>query len=99
MVQRRSVRQGRLLKEFGANIRRWRKVNGMTASSLAERAFVTRETLRNIEAGTGTPRMDSLFSVLAVVGIVETVVGASDPYRSDSARPRIDKILGSGGSL
>lgn len=99
MVQRRSVRQDRLLKEFGANIRRWRKVSGLSASSLAERAFVTRETLRNIEEGTGAPRLDSLFSVLTAIGIVDTIVGASDPYRSDVARPRIDEILGSGGTL
>ena len=51
MVQRTSVRQQRALKDFGINIRRWRKVNGMSASDLATRAFVTRETLRNIEIG------------------------------------------------
>jgi transcriptional regulator with XRE-family HTH domain len=99
MAQRRSVRQKRLLEEFGANIRRWRKVNGMSASSLAERAFVTRETLRNIEAGTGTPRLESLFAVLAIIGIADAIVTASDPYKNDAARPRIDEILGSGGSL
>jgi ribosome-binding protein aMBF1 (putative translation factor) len=55
MVQRRSVKQERLLKEFGENIRRWRKVNGMSASELASRAFITRETLRSIEAGTASP--------------------------------------------
>lgn len=99
MVQRRSARQERLLKEFGANIRRWRKINGLSATSLAERAFVTRETLRNIEEGTGSPRIDSLFAVLAVTGIVDTIVSAADPYKSEVARPRIDEILGSGGTL
>lgn len=87
MVQRRSVRQARLLNEFGANIRRWRKINGLTATSLAERAFVTRETLRNIEEGTGTPRLDSLFALLAVTGIVDAIVNASDPYKSVAPRP------------
>jgi transcriptional regulator with XRE-family HTH domain len=99
MVTRNSVRQERLLKEFGANIRRWRKVNGMSAAALAERAFVTRETLRNIEEGTGSPRMDSLFAVLSVIGIAETVVGSADPFSSAVARPRIDAILKAGGVL
>lgn len=36
MVQRRSARQERLLKEFGANIRRWRKVNGMIGVCVGE---------------------------------------------------------------
>jgi transcriptional regulator with XRE-family HTH domain len=47
-----------LLKEFGENIRRLRKVNGMSASELASRALITRETLRNIEAATGSPLAD-----------------------------------------
>jgi transcriptional regulator with XRE-family HTH domain len=99
MVQRRSVKQERLLKEFGENIRRWRKVNGMSASELASRAFITRETLRSIEAGTGSPRADSLFAVLSTLGIADTVVRAVNPYNSDAARARIDDILGAGGSL
>jgi transcriptional regulator with XRE-family HTH domain len=99
MVQRRSVRQQRLLKEFGTHIRRWRKVNGMSASDVADRASVTRETLRNIESGTGAPRMDSLFAILAVVGIADAVVEAANPYNSDVARVRIDEILKKGGTL
>lgn len=99
MVQRRSVRQERLLREFGANIQRWRKINRMSASALAERAFITRQTLRNIESGTGTPRLDSLFAVLTIIGIADAVVSAADPFKNNAARPRIDQILGSGGSL
>jgi transcriptional regulator with XRE-family HTH domain len=99
MVQRRSARQQRLLQEFGTHIRRWRKVNGMSASDVADRAFVTRETLRNIESGTGAPRMDSLFAILAVIGIADAVVDAANPYNSDVARVRIDEILKTGGTL
>lgn len=99
VAQRRSVRQERLRREFGINLRRWRKVNGWSASLLAQRAMVTRETLKNIEDGTGAPRLDSVFAVLAVLGVVDTVVSASDPFTSDAARPRIDAILGSGGDL
>ena len=99
MVQRRSVRQQRLLKDFGVHIRRWRKVNSMSASDVADRAAVTRETLRNIENGTGTARMDSLMAVLAVMGIADTVVDAANPYNSEVARVRIDEILRTGGTL
>lgn|GEM_PF-637557 len=99
MVKRRSVRQERLLKEFGANLARWRKVNGLSASALAERAFITRETLSNIENGSGSARIDSVFAVLTSLGIVDAIVKASDPYASDAARPRIDEILRSGDTL
>ncbi|TFC16259.1 XRE family transcriptional regulator [Cryobacterium algoritolerans] len=96
VVQRSSVRQERLMRNFGSNIRRWRRVNGMSATTLAERAFITRETLRNIETGIGTPRIDSLFAVLSALGIADAVVTAIDPYNNDAARARIDDLLGSG---
>ncbi|MDZ4046262.1 MAG: helix-turn-helix transcriptional regulator [Rhodoglobus sp.] len=98
MVQRKSVRHERLLREFGANIARWRKINGFTAAELADRAFVTRETLRNVEAGTGAPRLDSIVAILAALGIADTVVAAADPYSSPAARARIDDYLNAGGS-
>ncbi|SMH30105.1 transcriptional regulator, XRE family [Rathayibacter oskolensis] len=99
MVARRSPQRTRQLVEFGANIVRWRAVNDMSASLLAERAGVTRETLRRLEAGDGSARIDSVFAVLAALGIADTVVQSSDPYRSETARVRIDAILGAGGSL
>jgi transcriptional regulator with XRE-family HTH domain len=99
MVQRRSVRQKRLLKEFGLHIKRWRKVNSQSASDIADRAAITRETLRNIENGTGTARMDSMMAVLAVMGIADTVVESANPYNSEVARTRIDEILKTGGTL
>ena len=99
MVQRTSVRQERLTKELGGNIRRWRKVNGMSASDLAARAFVTRETLKHLEDGTGAPRVESLIAVLTALGIVESMVDATNPYRSDAARARIDEIIRAGGTV
>ncbi|MHC2185220.1 helix-turn-helix domain-containing protein [Rathayibacter agropyri] len=99
MVARRSPQRAHLLSEFGANLARWRAVNGMSATVLAERAGVTRETLRRLEAGDGSARIESVFAVLAALGIADTVVAASDPYRSETARVRIDAVLGAGGSL
>lgn len=99
MVQRASVRQQQLMRDLGENVRRWRRINGWSGVELAERAAVTRETLRNLEAGTGSPRIDSLVAVLSALGIADALVTATDPYRSASARPRIDEILRSGGTL
>ncbi len=99
MVQRSSPRRQRLLAELGENVRRWRRVNGMSASELAERATVTRATLRSVEAGAGSARLDSFVAILIALGVADTVVQATDPYRSDAARARIDDILGQGGRL
>ncbi|WP_157887420.1 helix-turn-helix domain-containing protein [Frondihabitans sp. PAMC 28766] len=98
MVQRSSPRRRRQLADFGENIRRWRAVNGMSASELADRAAVSRQTLRAIEAGEGG-RIDSLFAVLGALGIADTAVAGIDPYKSEVARVRIDEILRNGGTL
>lgn len=60
---------------------------------------MTRQTLRSIEQGAGTARMDSLFAVLGAIGITDAVITGADPYRNDSARARMDDILGAGGTL
>lgn len=99
MVQRTSPRRQRLQTELGEHVRRWRRVNGMSASELADRAAVTRATLRSIETGAGTARLDSFIAVLSALGIADTVIQSADPYRSDAARSRIDDILRQGGTL
>ncbi|MDX2025837.1 helix-turn-helix domain-containing protein [Microcella sp.] len=98
MVQRASARQQRLLREFGAHVRTWRKLNGVSATDLAARAFVTRETLRHIENGTGSPRLESVIAVLTALGIADTVVTSADPYRSEAGRARLDAIIAGGGA-
>lgn len=98
MVQRTSPRRRRQITDFGENIRRWRLINGLSASELAERAAVTRETLRAIEAGEGG-RIDSLFAILGALGIADAAVTGIDPYRNDAARARIDDRLRAGGTL
>lgn len=87
------------LREFGEHIRRWRKINRVTASEVAARAAITRETLRNIEHGTGAVRLDSVFAVLRVIGITDSVIQAANPYNSQAARARIDEIISAGGDL
>lgn len=99
MVQRRSVKRQRELVEFGAHLRRWRKLRGMTALELADRASITRETLRNLETGTGSPRLDSLFAAMGALGITQAALDGVSPFNSTAARARMDEILAAGGEL
>jgi len=94
MVQRHSARQQRMLRQLGAHVALWRRLRGMTATDLAARAFVTRETLRHIERGTGAPRLDSVVAVLSVLGVADNVITALDPHNSASGRARLDEMLG-----
>ena len=41
----------RELAEFGEHVRGWRMVLGLTAQQVAERAGITRDTLRRVESG------------------------------------------------
>ncbi|WP_159498972.1 helix-turn-helix domain-containing protein [Microbacterium sp. 18062] len=99
MVRRSSRQRQRDLREFGEHLRRWRRVNGLSATQVAERASITRETLRNIEHGTGTARLDSVFAVLAALGITDAILRGANPYNSEAARARIDDIINGGGEL
>lgn len=98
MVQRTSPRRRKQLAEFGENIRRWRSLNGLSAAELADRAAVSRQTLRLIESGTGG-RIDSLFAVLGALGIADAAVAGIDPFRSEAGRARLDDLLRGGGTL
>lgn len=93
MVLRKSPRREQILENFGENIRLWRRLNGMSATELAERATVTRATLRSIESGAGAARLDSVFAVLTALGLTDTVIDSIDPHRSPVGRARIDDLL------
>ncbi|WP_371029473.1 helix-turn-helix domain-containing protein [Pseudoclavibacter sp. JSM 162008] len=90
--QRRS-REERALAALGDSLRRWRKLRGITAEQVAERARTTRVTLRKIENG-GSVSSDILMRVLMVLGIEQGILDAVEPLNSDVGRLRADELLG-----
>lgn len=72
----------REMVRLGSNVRAWRKIIGLTADIVAERAGISRDTLRAIENGRSTSS-ENLFAALRAVGILSQVVDASDPLASD----------------
>ena len=93
MSKLRSVRTERDLRAFGANVARMRKIQGVTAELLAERAGVTRATLRSIERGEGSARLENVMAVLRILGQSEAVVQATDPLNTDLGRLHADESL------
>jgi transcriptional regulator with XRE-family HTH domain len=81
------------LADLGDHVRTWRKLNGLTSALVAERAGISRQTLRDIETGTGTVSTGNLLRVLRVLGILPSVVAATDPLNSDVGRLRADQAL------
>lgn len=93
MATRRSSAVNRDLRRFGDNLVRWRKINSLTQEVVAERAGVTRATLRSIERGEGTAQLENVFAVLRVLGQAPAVLDATEPLNTDLGRARANLAL------
>ncbi len=85
-------RINRQLGDFGAHIHGWRMVLGLPAQQVAERAGITRDTLRKIEKGDPSVGFGNVAQVLRALGILDTAVDAVDPLNSDIGRLRADRL-------
>ena len=82
----------RQLAEFGEHLRGWRMVLGLTAQQVSERAGITRDTLRKIEAGNPSAGFGNVAQVLRAIGVLDQVVSAVDPLASDIGRLRAGRL-------
>src|SRR5271154_2629384 len=87
-IRSQSPALGRALRVFGENATSWRKLQRLSAGTVSARAGISRDTLRAIEAGRGTASLENTFRVLRVLGVLDRVVEASDPYDTDVGRLR-----------
>lgn len=79
--------------EIGENVRTWRKLLSLTVDELSERAGISMPTLRRIESGNPGVSFESLARVLLVLGQLETMVRATDPYETDLGRAQATRTL------
>ncbi|MEH0110514.1 helix-turn-helix transcriptional regulator [Tersicoccus sp. MR15.9] len=80
-------------KEIGDQVTTWRKLLGLTAEQVAERAGISRETLRRIEHGDPGVNFAAVLSVSRGLGLLDRIVTATDPYETDLGRARADQAL------
>lgn len=71
----------------------WRKLQGLTAAQVAERAGIARTTLRRVETGDVGVSMQAFLSTARALGVLDAVVKALDPYETDLGRARADEAL------
>jgi transcriptional regulator with XRE-family HTH domain len=83
----------RALRVLGTHVSNSRKLQRLTAAQVAERAGISRDTLRAIEQGKGTSSTESLLRVLRILGILDAVMASADPYQTDVGRLRADELL------
>jgi transcriptional regulator with XRE-family HTH domain len=80
-------------RELAENIAAWRRLRSLTSAQVAERAGVNRETFSRLENDAGSVSVENLLRVLRVLGMMEAVVRATDPYETDVGRLRADEQL------
>lgn len=83
----------RASREVGSHLATWRRLRGLTAAQVADRAGISRPTLTSLEAGTGGTSLENVLRVARALGIMEGMVAALDPYESDVGRLRSEERL------
>ncbi len=96
MSSRQSMNRRRHVVEFGEHICSWRKASRLSADLVAERAGITRDTLRAIEVGSGSVRLENVFAVLEALGLDSNVVAAIDPINDERGRALVQRAVNGG---
>lgn len=78
----------RAARDIGEDFAGWRKVLGLTTVQVAERADITRDTLRKLEHGDPTVSFHVVLRVARALGVLDTLAQALDPLDTDLGRAR-----------
>jgi transcriptional regulator with XRE-family HTH domain len=79
--------------DIGQQLTAWRKLQGLTAEQVAERAAISRGTLRKLEQGDLGVSFETFLNVARSLGVMDRVVTSTDPYETDLGRARADEVL------
>ncbi|MGB4778952.1 helix-turn-helix domain-containing protein [Microbacterium sp.] len=82
----------RSMRTIGQNVATQRKLLGLTARMVAERAGTTPPTISKLENGEGTT-LEITLRVLRVLGLMEAVVAATDPFSTERGRMLVGEKL------
>lgn len=83
----------RAIGAIGSDITTWRKLQGLTAAHVADRAGVDVKTLRTLEHGEGSISLENALRIARALGILDRITTAFDPYETDVGRLRTDERL------
>lgn len=80
------------MRVIGKNLANQRKLLGLTAKMVAERAGTTPPTISKLENGEGTS-LEITLRVMRVLGLMDAAVEASDPFNTERGRLMVDEQL------
>ena len=93
MPRQLSFKTQQAAEEIGRQLAAWRKLRGLTAQQVAARAGVTRQTVSRVEQGDPAVGLGVFLDVCRALGILQSVVDATDPYETPFGRARSDQSL------
>lgn len=79
-------------RRMGEDLATWRRLRRLTAAQVADRAGISRHTVMRLENGEGAT-MENLLRVARALGVLDQLVEAVDPYRTDVGRLRSEEAL------
>ncbi|CAN5596836.1 helix-turn-helix transcriptional regulator [soil metagenome] len=83
----------RAVSDVGSHLAAWRKMQNLTAQQVAERANISRDTLRRLEHGDPGVSLATVLNVARGLGLLDRLVDAFDPYQTDVGRARASMAL------
>lgn len=92
-VKRAQGRVGRAAADIGTQLAAWRRMQNLTAVQVAERANISRDTLRRLEHGDPGVSLQTVLGVARALGALDRLVEALDPYQTDLGRARAAAAL------
>src|ERR1700733_4294920 len=79
-------------RRIGEDLATWRRLRRLTAGPGGDRAGISRYTVMRLENGEGAT-MENLLRVARALGVLDQLVEAADPYKTDVGRLRSEEAL------
>ena len=80
-------------KDIGESVTTWRKLRGLTMQQLADKANASRATISRLEKGDSSVSFETVLNVATMLGIMNRVIDAFDPFETDYGRLRAEEEL------
>ncbi len=78
---------------IGEQLATWRRLLGLPAKVVAERAGISTSTLSRLEHGDTGVAFGAFLNVTRALAMMDRVITATDPYETDLGRARADQAL------
>jgi transcriptional regulator with XRE-family HTH domain len=83
----------RAARDIGAHFDAWRKLRGLTLQQVADRAGVSERTVARFATDPGSVSVENMLRIARAVGILDELVGATNPLNTDIGRMRAGEQL------